>query len=52
MPTAHKRYEIDYSRKIFKFKNKLCPRCGVVMALHETPKKRFACGKCGYTEFL
>jgi small subunit ribosomal protein S27Ae len=30
---------------------KQCPRCGpgIMMAEH---KDRFACGKCGYTEFI
>ncbi|MFH1211889.1 MAG: 30S ribosomal protein S27ae [Candidatus Woesearchaeota archaeon] len=29
-------------------KNKKCPKCSVFMANH---KDRYACGKCGYTEF-
>lgn len=51
MATAHRRYDIDRSKGI-KLKNRICPRCGVMMAKHEIPIKRFACGKCGYTEFL
>jgi small subunit ribosomal protein S27Ae len=27
-----------------------CPRCGSFMAGHKSPQ-RWACGKCGYTEF-
>ncbi len=33
--------------KAYKAK-KLCPKCGSGMAEHED---RYACGKCGYTEF-
>ena len=29
-------------------KNKKCPKCSVFMGNH---KDRYACGKCGYTEF-
>lgn len=34
-------------------KSKFCPRCGpgVFMAHHVKGKPRYACGKCGYTEF-
>ena len=35
-----------------KLKNKKCPRCGSVMAHHLKPIERWACGKCGYTEFI
>ncbi len=52
MATAHKRYNIDYLKGNVKLKNKICPRCGAIMAGHVTPVKRFACGKCSYTEFL
>ncbi len=43
-------YEIDNGK--VKLKNKKCPRCGSVMAHHLKPKERWACGKCGYTEFV
>jgi small subunit ribosomal protein S27Ae len=35
-----------------KLRNKKCPRCGSVMAHHTKPRERWACGKCGYTEFI
>ncbi|MFP3233273.1 MAG: 30S ribosomal protein S27ae [Sulfolobaceae archaeon] len=35
-----------------KLKNKKCPRCGSIMAHHMKPVERWACGKCGYTEFI
>jgi small subunit ribosomal protein S27Ae len=35
-----------------KLKNKKCPRCGSIMAHHLKPIERWACGKCGYTEFI
>ncbi len=31
---------------------KKCPRCGSFMAHHEVTQQRWACGKCGYTEFV
>jgi small subunit ribosomal protein S27Ae len=52
MATAHKRYDVDHLKGSAKLKNKVCPRCGSIMARHEIPVKRFACGKCSYTEFL
>jgi len=44
-------YEYDYERGLIRLKNRLCPRCGSVMALHKHPVPRWHCGKCGYTEF-
>ncbi|RLF12279.1 MAG: 30S ribosomal protein S27ae [Thermoprotei archaeon] len=41
-------YEIDYEKGVIKLKNKLCPRCGKVMANH---KDRWSCGYCHYTIF-
>jgi small subunit ribosomal protein S27Ae len=29
-----------------------CPRCGSFMANHKGVQQRWACGKCGYTEFV
>lgn len=52
MATAYRRYDVDRSKGNIKLKSKMCPRCGAMMAKHEIPAKRFACGKCGYTEFL
>jgi small subunit ribosomal protein S27Ae len=43
-------YEISDGK--VKLKNKKCPRCGSVMAHHLKPVERWACGKCGYTEFV
>ncbi|RLG87468.1 MAG: 30S ribosomal protein S27ae [Thermoprotei archaeon] len=45
-------YEYDYKRGYIRLKNKLCPRCGSVMAFHRYPVPRWHCGKCGYTEFI
>ncbi|MCL5788404.1 MAG: 30S ribosomal protein S27ae [Candidatus Marsarchaeota archaeon] len=35
-----------------KYTNKKCPRCGSYMAHHKTSLNRWACGQCGYTEYL
>ncbi|WP_338600892.1 30S ribosomal protein S27ae [Sulfolobus tengchongensis] len=35
-----------------KLKNKKCSKCGSIMAHHMKPYERWACGKCGYTEFI
>lgn len=43
-------YEV--SGEQVKLKNKKCPRCGSVMAHHMKPRERWACGKCGMTEYL
>jgi small subunit ribosomal protein S27Ae len=51
MSAIHKLYDIDYSTGKVKRKNKKCPRCNVFMARHNDPP-RWACGKCGYTEFI
>ncbi|RLF13748.1 MAG: 30S ribosomal protein S27ae [Thermoprotei archaeon] len=48
MAERHKLYEYDYSTGTIKLKNKLCPRCGKVMAKHSD---RWACGACGLTIF-
>ncbi len=45
-------YEYDYSKGAIKLKNKLCPRCGSVMAFHRVGKPRWHCGKCNYTIFV
>ncbi|QKQ99788.1 30S ribosomal protein S27ae [Metallosphaera tengchongensis] len=49
---ASARLYYDTSGEKIKLKNKKCPRCGSVMAHHMKPKERWACGKCGYTEFV
>ncbi len=36
------------AREAYKPATKFCAKCGARMAVHEN---RFACGKCGYTEF-
>jgi small subunit ribosomal protein S27Ae len=44
-------YEYDYKAGTIKGKNKKCPRCGKTMAMHKDPA-RWACGGCGYSEYL
>jgi len=29
-----------------------CPRCGSFMAHHRVTQERWACGSCGFTEFV
>ncbi|MCS7139146.1 MAG: 30S ribosomal protein S27ae [Candidatus Nezhaarchaeota archaeon] len=41
-------YEVDYIKGKIRLRNKLCPRCGRVMANH---KDRWSCGYCQYTIF-
>jgi len=45
-------YEADYKTGKLTLKNKKCPRCGVLMARHMKPAARWACGACGYTEYI
>jgi len=45
-------YEIDYEKGIIRLKNKVCPRCGRVMAFHKHPVPRWHCGYCGYVEYV
>jgi small subunit ribosomal protein S27Ae len=45
-------YDYDYEKNIIKMKNKKCPRCGNIMALHKSPTQRWACGSCSYTEYV
>lgn len=45
-------YEYDYMTKKIKLKNKLCPRCGSIMAFHSIDRPRWHCGKCSYTLFV
>lgn len=52
MAHVHKLYEYDYETGKIKLKNKKCPRCNSIMAYHKKPIERWACGKCGYTEFI
>ena len=42
-------YEYDYATGTIRLKNRLCPRCGRVMARHSD---RWACGACGLTIFI
>ncbi len=43
-------YEIKGEKLSHRLKK--CPRCGSFMANHKGPQQRWACGKCGYTEFI
>ncbi|MGQ9759105.1 MAG: 30S ribosomal protein S27ae [Candidatus Methanomethylicaceae archaeon] len=52
MSRSAKIYELDYAQGIIKTKNKTCSRCGRFMAKHTKPTPRWACGYCGYTEFI
>ena len=52
MAHVHKLYEWDYKTGTIRLKNKKCPKCGSIMAHHKYPVERWACGKCGYTEFI
>ncbi len=49
MATTYKLYKVDKDGKVTPLR-KQCPRCekGTYMAEHFD---RFACGRCGYTEF-
>jgi len=47
---VHTYYEIK-GGKISRLLRK-CPRCGSFMAQHKGPQPRWACGGCGYTEFV
>jgi len=44
-------YEYDYKTGKIVLKNKICPRCGAVMAHHLHPVPRWHCGRCNYTIF-
>jgi len=52
MAHVHKRYEYDYKTGKIRLKNKICPRCGRIMAFHKHPVPRWHCGYCNYTDFL
>jgi len=52
MAYVNKLYEYDYSKGIIRLKNRRCPRCGSIMAFHNSPVPRWHCGKCSYTEFI
>ena len=49
---SNRTYEYDLDNWTIKLKNKKCPRCGKIMAYHESPKQRWTCGSCSYTEFI
>ncbi|NQE05843.1 30S ribosomal protein S27ae [ANME-1 cluster archaeon GoMg1] len=59
MTAIHKFYEVVEEKGKgkakggwkLKRKRKTCPRCGAGVFLAEH-KDRYACGKCGYTEFI
>jgi small subunit ribosomal protein S27Ae len=44
-------YEYDQEKGTIKLKNKKCPRCDNIMARHEKPIPRWACGSCGFTDY-
>ena len=50
-PSLGTLYDYSYEKKNIKLKNRKCPRCGKIMAYHESPKQRWTCGSCSYTEF-
>jgi small subunit ribosomal protein S27Ae len=45
-------YEYDYKTGKITLKNRKCPRCGKIMAHHKSATERWACGGCGYTEYI
>ncbi|MCX8185099.1 MAG: 30S ribosomal protein S27ae [Sulfolobales archaeon] len=45
-------YEIDLKKGAIRLKNRVCPKCGRVMALHEKPIPRWHCGYCSYVEVV
>ena len=45
-------YEIDPARGVARLRNRVCPKCGRVMALHRHPTPRWHCGYCSYVEIV
>ena len=45
-------YECDFEKGTIKLMSKKCSRCGKIMACHKSPKHRWTCGSCSYTEFV
>ncbi len=45
-------YEVDFAKGMAKLKNRKCPRCGNIMALHKNPVQRWTCGSCSYTDYV
>lgn len=45
-------YEVDQQKATAKLKNRKCPRCGNIMALHKIPVERWTCGSCSFTDFV
>lgn len=43
-------YEIKGGKLVHNLKK--CPRCGAFMAHHKGQRPRWACGSCGYTEYI
>ncbi|OYT29284.1 MAG: 30S ribosomal protein S27ae [Thermofilum sp. ex4484_82] len=52
MSKAHERYKWNYEKGTIELKNRVCPRCGAIMAHHKTPRERWHCGRCGFTIFV
>ena len=52
MAWRHKLYEYDYEKGTIRLKNKICPKCGRVMAFHKQPVPRWHCGYCSYVEYV
>jgi small subunit ribosomal protein S27Ae len=46
----HTYYEVRDGRLIRRLRK--CPRCGSFMAHHRGVQERWACGSCGFTEFV
>ena len=46
----HTYYEIREGKLIRRLRK--CPRCGSFMAHHMVSQERWACGNCGYAEFV
>ncbi|HVH14912.1 MAG TPA: 30S ribosomal protein S27ae [Candidatus Angelobacter sp.] len=41
----------DLTGSVAKLKNRKCPRCGSVMALHGGTVQRWVCGSCSFTDY-
>jgi len=52
MAERYKLYEFDYKTGKIRLKNKICPKCGRVMAFHKYPVPRWHCGYCSYVEYV
>jgi len=45
-------YDVDSGKNTIKLRNRKCPRCGSIMALHKNPVERWTCGSCSFTDFV